>query len=168
MPMLRFSFIFFDIKLLVANAQSQLSRSDPEAFKAFLLASMVGLRRAEIDQLERTALDWQLEKLHIGVTEHFAVKSQGSIGDVDLDRQLMEVFKNFYEERRGSFVVESRVRPRPGGTYAHYRCQRTFKRLHRLASRSRSGWKMSAPRIAQGIRQSDLRQARHLRRVKGT
>jgi hypothetical protein len=86
---------FFDIKLLVANAQSQLSRSDPEAFKAFLLASMVGLRRAEIDQLEWTAFDWQLEKLHIGVTEHFAVKSQGSIGDVDLDRELMEVFKNF-------------------------------------------------------------------------
>jgi hypothetical protein len=120
---------FFDIKLLVANAQSQLSRSDPEAFKTFLLASMVGLRRAEIDQLEWTAFDWQLEKLHIGVTEHFAVKSQGSIGDVDLDRELMEVFKNFYEERRGSFVVESRVKPRPGSTYAHYRCQRTFKRL---------------------------------------
>ena len=74
---------FFDIKRLVANAQSELSRSDPEAFKAFLLASMVGLRRAEIDQLEWTAFDWQLEKLHIGVTEHFAVKSQGSIGDVD-------------------------------------------------------------------------------------
>ena len=51
---------------------------------------MVGLRRAEIDQLEWTAFDWQLEKLHIGVTEHFAVKSQGSIGDVDLDRELME------------------------------------------------------------------------------
>ena len=120
---------FFDIKILVANAQSEFSRSDPEAFKAFLLASMVGLRRAEIDQLEWTAFDWQLEKLHIGVTEHFAVKSQGSIGDVDLDRELMEVFRNFYEERCGSFVVESRVKPRPGSTYAHYRCQRTFKRL---------------------------------------
>lgn len=80
---------FFDIKILVANAQSELSRLDPEAFKAFLLASMVGLRRAEIDQLEWTAFDWQLEKLHIGVTEHFAVKSQRSIGDFDLDRELM-------------------------------------------------------------------------------
>ena len=44
----------------------------------------------------------------------------------------MEVFKSFHEERSGSFVVESRVKPRPGSTYAHYRCQRTFKRL--------SGW----------------------------
>jgi integrase len=100
--------------------------------KRSCLLPLVGLRRAEIDQLEWTAFDWQLEKLHIGVTEHFAVKSQGSIGDVDLDRELMDVFKNFYEERSGSFVVESRVKPRPGSTYAHYRCQRTFKHL--------SGW----------------------------
>jgi hypothetical protein len=53
---------FFDIKKLVASAQAELSTSDPEAYKAFLLASMAGLRRAEIDQLEWTAFDWQHEK----------------------------------------------------------------------------------------------------------
>ena len=63
----------FDIKKLIKDAQTGLSESDPESFKVFLLACMVGLRRAEIDRLEWTAFDWQLEKLHIGVTEHFAV-----------------------------------------------------------------------------------------------
>ena len=119
----------FDIKKLIKDAQTELSESDPESFKVFLLASLVGLRRAEIDRLEWTAFDWRLEKLHIGVTEHFAVKSQGSIGDVDLDPELVALFKNFYEHRIGSFVVESRIKPRPGSTYAHYRCQRIFKRL---------------------------------------
>jgi integrase len=119
----------FDIKKLIRDAQAGLSESDPESFKVFLLACMVGLRRGEIDRLEWTAFDWQLEKLHIGVTEHFAVKSQGSIGDVDLDPELLALFKNFYQRRRGSFVVESRIRPRPGSGYAHYRCQRIFKRL---------------------------------------
>ncbi|MGA8655866.1 MAG: tyrosine-type recombinase/integrase [Chthoniobacterales bacterium] len=120
---------FFDVRKLVTSAQTELSASDPEAFKAFLLASMAGLRRAEIDRLEWTAFDWHLEKLHIGVTEHFAVKSQGSIGDVDLDRELVEVFKNFYDRRTSCFVLESRVKPRPGSTYPHYRSQRIFKRL---------------------------------------
>jgi hypothetical protein len=120
---------FFDIKKLITAAQTGLSESDPESFKVFLLASMVGLRRAEIDRLEWTAFDWQLDKLHIGVTEHFAVKSQGSIGDVDLDPELIALFRNFYKHRTGSFVVESRIKARPGSTYAHYRCQRIFKRL---------------------------------------
>ena len=90
----------------------ELSASDPEAFKAFLLASMAGLRRAEIDKLEWTAFDWQLEKVQIGVTEHLAIKSQGSIGDVDLEPQVMKIFKNFYEQGIGPFVIESRVKPR--------------------------------------------------------
>ena len=75
---------FFDIKQVVTNAQSEFSRSDPEAFKAFFLASMVGLRRAEIDQLEGTASDWQLEKLHIGVTENFRSKAR--------DRSAMSIW----------------------------------------------------------------------------
>jgi integrase len=119
----------FDIKKLITDAQTDLSESDPESFKVFLLASMVGLRRAEIDRLEWIAFDWQLDKLHIGVTEHFAVKSQGSIGHVDLDSELTALFKNFYLHRTGTFVVESRIKAKPGSTYAHYRCQRIFKRL---------------------------------------
>jgi hypothetical protein len=74
-----------------------------ERGRLFLLASMVGLRRAEIDRLEWIAFDWQLAKLHIGVTEHFAVKSQGSIGDVDLDPELMALFRNFHEHRNRLF-----------------------------------------------------------------
>ncbi|MBV8277472.1 MAG: hypothetical protein JO170_19735 [Verrucomicrobia bacterium] len=81
-------------------------------------------------------------RLYIGVTEHFAVKSQGSIGDVDLDPELLALFNIFYERRRDSFVVESRIRPRPGSGYAHYRCQRIFKlltkklRVHGVAAKS--------------------------------
>ena len=102
---------FFDIKELVTDAQTDLSHSDPESFEVFPLASMAGLRRAEIDRLEWTAFDWQLEKLHIGVTEHFAVKSQGSIDDVDLDPELVALLKDFYKHRTGPFVVESRIKP---------------------------------------------------------
>ena len=45
-------------------AQNDLSESEPEAYKAFLLGAMGGLRRGEIDRLEWTAFDWQLERLH--------------------------------------------------------------------------------------------------------
>ena len=42
-------------------AQNDLSESEPEAYMAFLLGAMGGLRRGEIDRLEWTAFDWQLE-----------------------------------------------------------------------------------------------------------
>jgi hypothetical protein len=41
-----------DVEKLIAHARQELEDNDPEAYKVFLLAVRLGLRRKEIDLLE--------------------------------------------------------------------------------------------------------------------
>jgi len=122
----------FDCRKLITAAQRDLAPSDPEAYKVFLLALFAGLRRGEIDRLEWSAFDWVNEKLHVEITEHLGLKSSDSVGTVDLEPQLIEIFRDFHSRRTGSFVIESHRSARVGTTYLAYRCGHIFKRL--------SGW----------------------------
>ena len=119
----------FDVPKLIADARGELAQADPELFKALLLALMAGLRRGEIDRLEWNAFDWQNLILHVQITEHLAVKSQDSIGDVDLDPEVAAIFKEFYTQRTGTFVIESDLSAKAGATYLNYRCRPIFKAL---------------------------------------
>jgi hypothetical protein len=103
--------------------------NDPEALKAFLLGAMAGLRRKEIDLLPWTAFNWTKQTLRISVTDHFCAKSQDSIGEIDLDPELVELFQEFHSKRTGDFVIESDAQPNLEATYACYRCQAIFERL---------------------------------------
>ena len=120
----------FDVQKLIAAARKDLAGADREAYKVFLLALLCGLRRSEIDRLQWGAFDWDKAKLHIEVTEHLAVKSQDSVGDVDLDPELCEVFKSFYDQRSSAFVVESDLVLKVGATWFNYRCDNIFDRLN--------------------------------------
>jgi integrase len=118
----------FDVKKLIRDAQEELL---PEQFKIFLLAIMAGLRRNEIDKLEWSAFDWRRGIISIRATAYFSPKSEDSTGDVEVDPEVMELFRGYQATASGDFVIESRVSPRPGAAYSHYRCQREFEALNR-------------------------------------
>jgi integrase len=116
----------FDVESLIRGAQKELPQ---ELFKIFLLAIMAGLRRTEIDKLEWQAFDWDKGVISIRATSHFAPKSEDSTGDVEIDSEVMELFRGYNAQKTSDFVIESAVSVRPQGTYAHYRCQKDFDAL---------------------------------------
>ena len=116
----------FEVEEVIHAAQSELPR---EQLKIFLLAIMAGLRRNEIDKLEWKAFRWNEGVIRIEATRHFQPKSEDSTGDVDVDTELLEIFRGFFAHTKGSFVIESSNAPRVGATYPHYRCQKEFEKL---------------------------------------
>jgi integrase len=119
----------FDVQKLIAQARDELAITDPEAFKILLLAVMAGLRRTEIDLLEWSSFLWDANAIRIQETKFFNAKSQESLGDVQVDRQLMEIFRGYQARATGPFVIESSGVPKPGLTYEYQRCGHIFRRL---------------------------------------
>jgi integrase len=118
----------FDLKQLIHAAQEELPR---EQFKIFLLAIMAGLRRNEIDKLDWSAFDWTRGVISIKATAYFSPKSEDSTGDVEVDPEVMELFRGYQATASVDFVIESKVLPRPDAAYSHYRCQREFEALNK-------------------------------------
>ncbi len=118
----------FDIAKLVGQAQEELPE---QQFKIFLLASMAGLRRNEIDKLPWNAFRWEKGLIRIEATAYFHPKSEDSIGDVEIDPQMIELFRGYHARAAGEFVIESSVAPRLGTGYSHYRCEELFSALVR-------------------------------------
>ncbi|HWX15573.1 MAG TPA: tyrosine-type recombinase/integrase [Chthoniobacterales bacterium] len=117
----------FDVKKLIRAAQEELPR---EQFKIFLLALMAGLRRNEIDKLEWSAFDWRKGIISIKATSYFTPKSEDSTGDVEVDPEVMDLFRGYKASKSSDFVIEGGVSPRPDAAYSHYRCQRDFEALN--------------------------------------
>jgi hypothetical protein len=119
----------FDVQTLIGSARDELAIVDPEAFKVFLLGTMVGLRRREIDLLEWSSFRWDEGAIRIEATQHFSAKSEDSYADVAIDAQLVQLFRGYHARATGPFVIESNGDLRPGCTYVHYRCNEIFNRL---------------------------------------
>ena len=119
----------FDVFTLIEKARAELVVGQPEQFKIFLLAVMAGLRRNEIDKLEWSAFRWKDGVIRIEATKWFHPKSEHSLGDVEVDGELMDLFRGYQARASGTFVVESKVTPRPEATFEHYRCQSHFEKL---------------------------------------
>ena len=117
----------FDLEKLIPAAQEELPR---EQFKILLLALMAGLRRNEIDKLEWSAFDWRRGLISIKATAYFTPKSEDSTGDVEVDPEVMELFRGYRASASGDFVIEGGVSPRPDAAYSHYCCQRDFEALN--------------------------------------
>jgi hypothetical protein len=115
----------FKVEKLLKDAQKELPI---EQLKILLLALMVGLRRNEIDKLEWTAFLWD-NGIRIEATRYFHPKSEDAVGDVEVDAELLEIFRGFRARATGNFVIQSEIAPRLGATYSHYRCQRHFEAL---------------------------------------
>jgi Phage integrase family. len=116
----------FDVEQVIRAAQDELPQ---EQLKIFLLAVMAGLRRNEIDKLEWSSFRWTQNVIRIEATQYLQPKSEDSIGDVEVDPELMEIFRAYNASTKGAFVIESDVAPRMRATYSHYRCARDFTAL---------------------------------------
>ena len=118
-----------DIKALIAAARNELQKDKPEVFKAFILATFCGLRRLELDRLTWSAFHFDAGLLRIQATKYFFPKSEDSIGDVPLERELVELFRGYHAKANGEFVIESPNMPRLDATFENYRAQSIFTSL---------------------------------------
>lgn len=119
-----------DAEQLARDAQKELPAEDVELFKIFLLAFGVGLRRGEIDRLTWPQFNWSKDQINVEVTAHGGTKSDSSVAPVDVDPELMKLFRQFKETATDEFVIESSVKPLPGANWHHYRCNCAFMRLN--------------------------------------
>ncbi|MCG8601149.1 MAG: site-specific integrase [Verrucomicrobiales bacterium] len=107
-------------------AESQAS-SKREAFKIFLLALSLGLRRNEIDKLQWKQFLWSKGAVRIDVTDCFEPKANSG-GDVPLDPEILQFFRERKEEADDRFVIEG-VEPILDSPQRHYRADKHFKTL---------------------------------------
>ena len=82
-----------NLEELVLAAREELSVSQPEAFKVFVLAECAGLRRAEIDTLTWTAFRWKEGTIRIEPTRHYRLKTETSAGEVAIDKKVLASFR---------------------------------------------------------------------------
>jgi integrase len=120
----------FDVFALLAVAREQLASSDPEGFKILLLALTAGLRAREIDLLEWDAFDFSAGTLSIQPTRYYQPKTEYSLGVIDLEPELVELWRGFKARSNGNFVIESNLPPRTNTKYDYYRCRPHFDRLY--------------------------------------
>jgi hypothetical protein len=117
-----------DIDDLIRAAESELAVTAPEQFKIFLLGAMAGLRRLEIDLLEWSSFKWQSNEIQIKPTQFFQAKTKDSYGEVQVDPELMSVFRGYRPRASSDFVIESNLKP-SSATWNRYRCQPHFRAL---------------------------------------
>jgi integrase len=115
-----------DFEALIQDAVRELPQ---EQLKIFLLATMAGLRRNEIDKLQWQAFRWTAGVIRIEPTEHFTLKTADSGGDMPIDKELAALFRGWHAKATDSFVIEADGEPRTGITYTAYRAQRHFDLL---------------------------------------
>jgi len=115
-----------DIEALIQDAVRELPQ---EQLKIFLLATMAGLRRNEIDKLQWSAFRWNDGVIRIEATECFTPKSSDSADDVPIDRELLAMFRGWHAKAAGTFVIEAESAPLTEATYTHYRAERHFTEL---------------------------------------
>jgi integrase len=124
-----------DIKALVVQAEKDLSVSSAEAYKVFLLAIAVGLRRKEIDLLEWFSFRWEENVIRVQPTRYFHPKSEDSIADLPVDPEVMNLFRRYHESAKGPFVIRAQRPPLPVRPQQYYRCDPVFSTLTRWLRR---------------------------------
>ena len=113
-----------DIEAMISDAAQELPQ---EPFKVFLLATMAGLRRGEIDKLQWTAFNWQDRTIRIETTEHLTPKSADSVGDVFIDEELTALFLGWHAKAASPFVIDSDAESAANATYTNYRSEAHFR-----------------------------------------
>lgn len=116
-----------DAAKLIEAARQELTG---EPFKIFTLGLLVGLRKKEIDLLTWAQVDFEKAVIRIERTEFFSPKSEDSIGEVDLDPELVAMLRGWKASASGPFVIESSRQPRHESSIVYYRCEPHFNTLY--------------------------------------
>ena len=120
----------FDVIGLIRQAKSELGTSEPAAYVIFLLAVTAGLRRKEIDLLEWPSFRFKDNIIRIEPTQFFHPKSQDSIGEIQMDPQIMAIFRRYHRKAKGNFVIPSGKPPKTVLRGDYYRCESDFDALN--------------------------------------
>jgi integrase len=118
-----------DLGALIAAANEQLTLANPDVYAIFLLAVAAGLRRKEIDLPEWSSFRWEENVIRIQPTRFFHPRSEDSIGDVQVDGEIMAIFRQFHTEAKGPFVIPSPLAPKAVLRGDYYRCRAQFDHL---------------------------------------
>lgn len=111
-----------DVEKLISHARQELERGDPEAYKVFLLAVGLGLRRKEIDLLHWPSFRWNEHVVRISRPGTFIRRGEDSIADLPVDPELMDVFRKYFVQAKGAFVIRSDRPPLPRRPHQYFRC----------------------------------------------
>ena len=116
-----------DAATLIESANAEL---EGEVFKVFCLGLLCGLRKREIDLLMWQQVDFSKGVIRLERTEFFEPKSEESIGEVDLDPELLTLLQGWKAQASGAFVIESTRKPKHAASRTNYRCQMHFEALY--------------------------------------
>ncbi|RBP38581.1 phage integrase family protein [Roseimicrobium gellanilyticum] len=111
---------------LHGNKERDIDRLPSAQLKVFLLAALAGLRRNEIDKLEWSSFRWDENTIRLQATDYFRPKTEESLGDVNVDRELMHALQTLRGNSTSAFVVEAPSSPRLNVGYSAYRCTKVF------------------------------------------
>lgn len=103
----------------------------PEQFKILCLCLLCGLRKLEADTLLWRQVDFSKGTIEITTTEYFQPKTKDSHAAIDLDDELLALFRGWKAQAKGEFVIESPNPPRYDAHSSNIRCQRDFQALSR-------------------------------------
>jgi integrase len=118
-----------DAAALLRAGRDELAESDPEAYKALLLALGAGLRKSEIDNLQWQQIDSAAGIIRIQTTATFHAKTDSSEGDVFVDPGLIAALDAYRSKATSLYVLESPLPAKPESRVAYYRAAASFNRL---------------------------------------
>jgi integrase len=119
-----------DVESVIVAANTELAQTDPEAFKAFLLALFAGLRRNEIDKLRWRSIDFDRCTVSIEAMPDFAPKAETSLGAVPLEPEVAGILRDLRaKEPRAIYFLQGDTSNVLKKTWHAYRAQSTFDRL---------------------------------------
>jgi integrase len=88
------------------------------------------MRKKEIDLLEWSSFRWDENVIRIEATRYFHPKSEDSIADLPVDREVMTLFRGYHKRAKGPFVIKSKRAPLPTKPRQYYRCDQTFEQVN--------------------------------------
>ncbi len=115
-----------DAKQLIDDAFKELTGN---LLIIFVLAIGAGLRRNEIDKLPWAHVDLPTGTVTVAPTKYGRLKSDSSVGKIQLEPRFADALRKHALENRGEFVIASRIAPRIGSLQRHYRCKKDFAAL---------------------------------------
>ena len=121
-----------DAPAIVLAANTKLSKTNQEAFLAFLLAIGAGLRRAEIDTLCWHQIDSKRGLIRVENTEAARLKTDDSRAEVAIDDKLATTLQGYRALKKAKdrdFVITADGAEGKKGWGAHYRANIVFDSL---------------------------------------
>ncbi len=117
-----------DAKQLIEAAFKELSGN---LLVIFILAIGAGMRRNEIDKLPWAHVDLPTGTVTIAPTKYGRLKSDSSVGKIQLETRFADVLRKHTAVSDGEFVLASHIAPRIGSLQRHYRCKKEYAALCR-------------------------------------